>query len=120
MALAEEFQEILDSLPDDWTDMTLDLRLPDEEQYVDAAVILTQVNAQPYSKADWHFRLIVAHTFGHAAAAQTVKGTLALLDQEGIAGEMVLRDFREGRAEVQQMWGRPESVRRQFRRSRRL
>lgn len=120
MALAEEFQEILDSLPDDWTDMTLDLRLPDEEQYIDAAVILTQINAQPYSKADWHWRLIVAHTFGHAAAAQTVKGTLALLDQEGIEGEMVLREFREGRAEVRQMWGRPESVRRQFRRSRRL
>lgn len=120
MSLAHEFQEILDSLPDDWTDLTLDMRLPDEDHYIDAAVILTQVNAQPYSKADWHFRLIVAHTFGHAAAAPTVKGTLALLDQEGIEAELVLRDFREGRAEVRQMWGRPESVRRQFRRSRRL
>lgn len=120
VALAQEFQEILDSLPDDWTDLTLDLRLPDEARYIDAAVILTQVNAQPYSKADWHWRLLVAHKFGHAAAAQTVKGTLALLDQEGIAAEMVLRDFREGRAEIMQMWGRPESVRQQFRRSRRL
>lgn len=120
MALADEFQQILDSLPDDWTDLTLDFRLPDEEYYIDAAVILTQVNAQPYSKADWHWRILVAHTFGHAAAAQTVKGTLALLDQEGISGEMVLRDFRQGRAEVKQLWGRPESVRRQFRRSRRL
>ena len=49
-----------------------------------------------------------------------MKGTLALLDQEGIEAELVLRDFREGRAEVKQMWGRPESVRRQFRASRRL
>ncbi len=114
------FQEILDSLPDDWTDLTLDFRLPDESRYIDAAVILTQVNAQPYSKADWHWRILVAHKFGHAAAAQTVKGTLELLDGEGIEGEMVLRDFREGRAEVKQMWGRPESVRQQFRRSRRL
>ncbi len=120
MALAESFQEILDSLPDDWTDLALDLRLPDEQRYIDAAVILTQVNAQPYSKADWHWRILVAHTFGHAAAAETVKGTLALLDQEGIEAEMVLRDFREGRAEVMQMWGRPESVRQQFRHSRRL
>lgn len=120
MALAERFQEILDSLPDDWTDLTLDLRLPDESHYIDAAVILTQVNAQPYSKADWHWRILVANKFGHAAAAQTVKGTLALLDGEGIHGEMVLRDFREGRAEIKQMWGRPESVRQQFRRSRRL
>ncbi len=100
MALAESFQEILDSLPDDWTDLTLDFRLPDEDRYIDAAVILTQVNAQPYSKADWHWRILVANKFGHAAAAQTVKGTLELLDGEGIEGEMVLRDFREGRAEV--------------------
>ncbi len=120
MALAESFQEILDSLPDDWTDLALDFRLPSEERYIDAAVILTQVNAQPYSKADWHFRILVANKFGHAAAAETVKGTLALLDGEGIEGEMILRDFREGRAEVKQMWGRPESVRQHFRRSRRL
>ena len=120
MALADQFQEILDSLPDDWTDLTLDMRLPDEELYIDAATILTQINAQPYSKADWHWRINVAHTFGHAAAAPTVKGTLALLDQEGIAAELVLRDFREGRAEIRQLWGRPESVRQEFRRSRRL
>lgn len=120
MALADQFQEILDSLPDDWTDLTLDMRLPDEEHYIDAATILTQINAQPYSKADWHWRINVAHTFGHAAAAPTVRGTLALLDQEGIAAELVLRDFREGRAEIREMWGRPESVRQEFRRSRRL
>lgn len=120
MSLADQFQEILDSLPDDWTDMVLDMRLPDEERYIDAATILTQINAQPYSKADWHWRINVANKFGHAAAAPTVKGTLALLDQEGIEAELILRDFREGRAEVQQMWGRPESVRRQFRASRRL
>jgi hypothetical protein len=120
MGLAEAFQEIVDSLPEDWTDLEIDLRIFDEERYIDGAVLLTQVNAQPYSKADWHWRLLVAHRFGHAAAAETVKGTLALLDQQGIEGEMVLRDMREGRAEVVQMWGRPESVRREFRRSRSL
>jgi hypothetical protein len=120
MGLAEAFQEIIDSLPDDWTDLEIDLRIFDEERYIDGAVLLTQVNAQPYSKADWHWRLLVAHRFGHAAAAETVKGTLALLDGQGIEGEMVLRDMREGRAEVVQMWGRPESVRREFRRSRSL
>ncbi len=120
MALADQFQEIIDSLPDDWTDLTFDVRLPDEERYIDAAVILTQVNAQPYSRADWHWRVNVAQTFGHAAAAPTVKGTLALLDQEGVDAELILRDFRQGRAEIKQMWGRPESVRQYFRRSRRL
>ena len=118
--LADDFQSILDSLPDDWTDVVIDLRITDETQYVDAAVILTQVNAQPYSKADWHWRLNVAHRFGHAAAAESVKGTLALLDEAGIEGEMVVRDWHEGRAEVVQMWGRPESVRRDFKARRSL
>jgi len=120
MGLADDFQQVLDSLPGDWTDIVCDLRLGDESQYVDAAVLLTQINAQPYSKADWHFRIDVAHSFGHAAAAETVSGTLALLDQESIAGELIVRDVREGRAEVVQMWGRPESVRREFRARRSL
>ncbi|HEX2466599.1 MAG TPA: hypothetical protein VHJ54_00170 [Solirubrobacterales bacterium] len=118
MALADDFQEILDSLPGDWSDIVCDLRLADENRYVDAAVLLSQINAQPYSKAEWHFRINAAHEFGHAAAAETVKGTLAILDEEGIAGEMILRDVHEGRAEVVQMWGRPESVRREFRKRR--
>jgi hypothetical protein len=115
VALAPDFQQVLDSLPADWTDVVCDLRLGDEDQYVDAAVLLAQVNAQPYSQADWHFRINVAHSFGHAAAAETVLGTLRMLDEEGIEGELILRDYREGRAEVVQMWGRPESVRREFR-----
>ena len=67
-----------------------------------------------------NFRINVAHSFGHAAAAETVKGTLGLLDAEGIGGELVVRDVHEGRAEVVQMWGRPESVRREFRARRSL
>ena len=120
MPLADEFQALLDALPPDWSQLEADLRIDDEDRYIEAATILVQVNAQGYGKHDWHWRILVANKFGHAAAAQTVKGTLELLDGEGIQGEMVLRDFREGRAEVMQMWGRPESVRQQFRRSRRL
>jgi hypothetical protein len=120
VALAETFESIVDSLPDDWTDLELDLRIADEHRYVDAAVMLSQVNAQPYSRADWHWRLNVAHRFGHAAAQETVKGVLAKLDREGITGELRVRDAQEGRAEVVQMWGRPESVRREFRHRRNL
>jgi hypothetical protein len=120
VALAEDFQEILDSLPSDWTDLELDLRIADEGRYIEAAVLLSEINAQPYSKADWHWRILVAHSFGHAAAAETVNGAFAKLDAEGIEGEIRLREVREGRAEVVQMWGRPESVRREFRQRRSL
>ena len=120
MALAQDFQQVLDSLPADWTDLELDLRIDDESLYVDTAVALSQVNAQPYSEADWHWRLLVAHSFGHAAAADTVRGILAKLDERGVRGEMRVREVREGRAEVVQMWGRPESVREEFRQRRSL
>ena len=45
-------------------------------------------------------------------------GTLKLLDEAGIEGELVLREWRTGRVETTQMWGRPESVRQEFRRIR--
>jgi hypothetical protein len=120
MALAQEFEAVVDSLPDDWTDLELDLRIADESRYVDAAVVLSLINAQPYSRAEWHWRINVAHRFGHAAAPETVGGALAKLDREGISGELRVRDAREGRAEVVQWWGRPESARREFRRRRSL
>ncbi len=118
MGLADDFQRILDALPPDWTDLEVDLRIDDERDYIDSAVALSQVNAQPYSRADWHWRLLVAHSFGHAAAAETVKGVLEKLDRDGVSGEMRVDDVREGRSEVVQMWGRPESVREEFRQRR--
>jgi hypothetical protein len=118
VALAEDFNRVVDSLPPDWTQLHLDLRIWDEDRYIDAATMLVQVNAQPYSRHDWHWQLHVARTFGHAAAPETVHGTLALLDNEGIDGELAMRDARAGRVEVTQMWGRPESVRQEFRRRR--
>jgi hypothetical protein len=115
VALAEDFQQIVDVLPPDWTALELDLRIGDEGRYIEVATLLTQINAMPYSEHDWHWRLRVANRFGHAAAAETVRGTLALLDKEGVSGELVAREARSGRVEVTQMWGRPESVREEFR-----
>ena len=77
-----------------------------------------QVNAQPYSKYDWHWRLLVAHRFGHAASAPATHAALKLLDDAGIDGELAVREVRTGRVEITQMWGRPESVRQDFRRIR--
>jgi hypothetical protein len=116
--LAGDFKQVLDSMPPDWTDLELDLRIDDESRYIDTAVAVSQINAQPYSESDWHWRLLVAHSFGHAAAAESVAGVLEKLDSHGVTGEMQVREVREGRSEVVQMWGRPESVREEFRQRR--
>ena len=115
MPLAAEFTQIIGSLPDDWTDVELDLRIADETRYVDAAVFLVVANAQPYSEHDWHWRLLVAHRFGHAAAVEAVHMALGLLDDAGIAGELALREVREGRVPVESQWGRPQSLRDELR-----
>lgn len=118
MALAPDFEQAVNSLPPDWTHLTVDLRIFDEDRYIEAATIVAQVNAQPYGEHDWHWRILVAHTFGHAAATETVRGTLAVLDGLGIEGELAAREARSGRVEVAYGWGRPESARREFRRRR--
>jgi hypothetical protein len=119
MPLVDDFNAILDALPADWTDLEVDLRV-DESRYLDAATLVVVCNAQPYSKHDWHWRIIVAHQFGHAASVPAVRTALKALDQSGIAGELALRELREGRAEVIPEWGRPQSVRDEFRRLRSL
>lgn len=118
MALADDFRAVVASLPPDWTQLELDLRIDDEDRYIEAATLLTQINAMPYSRHDWHWRLRAAREFGHAAAAETVHGALTTLDDLGIGGELVAREARSGRVEVVQMWGRPESVRQEFARRR--
>lgn len=115
MALASDFEQIVAGLPADWTDMQLDFRLADERRYIDASILMTQINAQPYSEADWHWRINAANGFGHGASAETVAWVLDMLDRQGIGGELIVRDINQGRAEVVQMWGRPESVREEFR-----
>ncbi|MGA1213113.1 MAG: hypothetical protein ACO3ZZ_05215 [Solirubrobacterales bacterium] len=115
MALAEDFAAIVDSLPDDWTDLEVDFRLDDEDRYIDASVEMSMINAKPYSRADWHWRIQVANGFGHAAAPETVLALLERMDAAGFTGRLHLAEVREGRVEVVQMWGRPESVREEFR-----
>jgi hypothetical protein len=123
MGLAADFQQILDSLPPDWTDLEVDMRIEDESHYVDTAVAVSQVNAQVYQHPHaegWHWRLLIAKSFGHAAAPESVRGVLEKLELAGVAGELNVAEVREGRSEVVQMWGRPESVREEFRQRRSL
>ncbi len=118
MSLVGDLENFIAPLPDDWTDLEFDLRIFDETRYVDAAIVLVTCNAQPYSKHDWHWRLLVAHRFGHSASVAAVHLALKLLDDAGIEGELALREVRTGRAEVMQMWGRTESVRQEFKKLR--
>ena len=118
MALAEDFQRMLDALPPDWTDLEIDLRIDDEEP-LHRLGRRPQPGQRPALLAGRvALAAAIAHSFGHAAAAESVKGVLTKLDLEGTTGEMRVAEVREGRSEAVQMWGRPESVREEFRQRR--
>jgi hypothetical protein len=114
VSLAEDFDKIVDSLPPDWSYLQFDLRIDQEDRYVELSAVVSDVNPWPLSEADAHWRFNVAREFGHAAAPVSVRGVLAKLDAEGITGALFVREVRSGRVPVTQMWGRPESVRREF------
>lgn len=114
-SLVARFDELINSLPQDWTNLQLDLRLASEQQYIEAATFLTVVNAQPYSKHSWHFRLLIANRFGHAAAVPAVRAAFAMLDKARIEAEFLVREVRSGRVEVRSTWGQPYSAREAFR-----
>jgi hypothetical protein len=116
--LAETFQQIVDSLPDDWSDLEMDLRIFDEDRYIEAATFLVICQPQPYSKHDWHWKVRCAHRFGTAAAPSAVLTAFKLLDESRISGELALRTVRSGHVEVVPLWGRPESFKQELRRLR--
>ena len=92
MGLADTFTQIVDSLPEDWTDLELDMRI-----------------------AGSRGRQIGDHFDRGGAALFIDKSQLqAYLDM----AELVVRETRSGRVEVTQMWGRPQSAREEFRRLR--
>ncbi len=118
MSLAGTFQQTSTRSPTTGQTSSSTCASLDESRYIDACVYLATCNARPYSHHDWHWRLLVAHRFGHAASAPTTHGALSLLDEAGIEGELALREQRAGRVETVQMWGRPQSVREEFARLR--
>ena len=117
MPLADTFQEILDSLPSDWTDLELDLRV-EEDRYVDAASLVVTCNAQPYSRNDWHWRLIVAHHFG-TPPRRRPSGHPQLLDDAGSpARAPCARSARAAPRCIPDLGLRWKSYRQEFRRLR--
>ncbi len=99
MELSKEFDAIVDSLPDDWTDLAFEIGIDDFDLYVDAAVIMTRCNGQPHSDGEWQWRVRVSRDVGHAADVETVRSVLEEMDSLDGDGRIKLLDIREGRSE---------------------
>ena len=98
--LAAQWDDILATEPGDWSHLSLELRLDDDERMEEACVVLAPLN--PWRRDDdWrsgHVRFLAAHTAGYGAAPALVRMRLSLADQSGVDGHLrVLRSVDAAR-----------------------
>lgn len=90
-SLADDWDEQLAALPDDWSDLYCELELASTDHLERAALLLAPVNPARYGgKPALRFR--VARRFGYGASAGMTRRCLERLDAEAIRGRVgVLR-----------------------------
>ncbi len=86
-SLAETWDEALDALPDDWSDIYAEVELVSSDWLERAALLLAPVNPARFSdKPVLRFR--VARVQGYGASPKMTRRCLERLDQEEIRGEL--------------------------------
>jgi len=96
-SLLEAWDESLDSLPADWSDLYCEVGLTSSDHLDPAALLLAPVNPARAGEGP-AFRFRVARRFGYGASAQMARRCLGRLDENDIPGELrVLRVLSDTR-----------------------
>jgi hypothetical protein len=90
-SLTEQWDEIVQRQPRDWSSLYFSLRLRDPAQSEETALAISPLN--PWHDGDWrsgvfHFR--AARRYGYGAAAQICRKRLSTVDGLGIVGTLAL------------------------------
>ena len=85
--LAAAWNDLISRLPEDWSDLLVEVELRPEESYEIVASIVSPLNPERFVGRP-AFRFRVGHTFGYGAAASTVNRYLHLLDERGVRGRL--------------------------------
>jgi hypothetical protein len=88
-ALVEQWDAILAEEPDDWSHLSLELRLGDPERLEEAALLACPLN--PWHGPTWRsgwLRFRTARSSGYGASAELTRAMLGRLDGTGIDGEI--------------------------------
>jgi hypothetical protein len=86
-ALAAQWDEAVARLPDDWSDLYVELEFASSDHLEPGALLLAPVNPSRVSTRP-AFRFRVAKRFGYGASAEMTRRCLERLDDKGIAGEL--------------------------------
>ncbi|MCW2950295.1 MAG: hypothetical protein JWN41_1308 [Thermoleophilia bacterium] len=90
MALATEFQQLIDDQAPDWSDMLFELRLDNELTFDQARLLMAPAQLQRKAGERFLFAFRVSRVRGYGAHAPLVASCLAKLDAANITGELDL------------------------------
>ena len=97
VSLAAAWDELVVSLPSDWSDLLCIVDLRSSDELAPAALAIAPLNPSRHGRAP-SFRFRVARRFGYGAAPDMARRCLARLDEAGIPGTLrlveVLSDTR--------------------------
>jgi hypothetical protein len=86
-ALADAWDDLVAGLPDDWSDLYVELELTSTDHLEPAALRLAPVNPARYG-GELAFRFRCARRFGYGASPGMVRRCLERLDEAGIPGRI--------------------------------
>ena len=87
-SLADAWQEALEALPSDWSDLVAEIELDSSADVDRAAVLCAPINPMQLSTGRPGFRFRCASRFGYGASAGMVGRCLARLDEADITGRV--------------------------------
>jgi hypothetical protein len=94
--LGESWNELVARLPEDWSDLYLELELASSDEIDRAALLLGPVNPLLHEGARPAFRFRSARRSGYGAAAEMTHRCLTRLDEQHIGGRLrLLRVFSD-------------------------
>ena len=85
--LVEQWDEAVEAMPGDWSDLYAEIELTSSDHLDPAALALAPLNPSRYGPTPG-FRFRCARTFGYGASLQMVRRCLARLDERPIPGEV--------------------------------
>ncbi len=89
--LLAAWDDLLDGLSEDWSDLLVEVELDPDEPYHAAALIVSPLNPERCDERT-AFRFRVGRDFGYGVAASAARHCLALLDEHEVEGRLRLLD----------------------------
>ena len=90
--LAAAWDDLLETLSDDWSDLLVELELRADRPYRPVALTVSALNPERCDERS-ALRFRVGRDFGYGAAAQAARRCLELLDEQRVEGRLRLLDL---------------------------